>query len=70
MNNYRVSIIIPIFNKIKYIDECLTSVVNQTYRNLDIILIDDGSYDGSEDICDDYSKIDNRITVIHKKIVV
>lgn len=65
--NSLVSIVIPIFNKKKYLVECLSSVINQTYSNLDIILVDDGSYDGSENICDEYSKKDKRIKVIHKQ---
>ena len=62
-----ISIIIPVYNVKDYIDECLNSVINQTYKNLEIILIDDGSTDGSGNICDDYEKRDNRIRVIHKE---
>lgn len=67
MNNEFISIIIPIYNVEKYLCECLDSVINQTYKNLEIILVDDGSYDGSAQICDEYSKKDNRIKVIHKE---
>ncbi len=61
-----VSIIIPVYNVEKYLSECIDSVINQTYNNLEIILIDDGSTDSSGNICDKYSIIDNRINVIHK----
>lgn len=61
-----VSVIIPVYNTEKYIDECLTSVVNQTYKNLQIILIDDGSTDSSAHLCDTWGKKDCRISVIHK----
>ena len=63
----KVSVIIPIYNIQKYIDRCILSVINQTYSNIEIILVNDGSIDNSGKICDNYSKIDNRITVIHKK---
>lgn len=60
-----VSVIIPVYNVEKYLSECLTSIINQTYRNLEIILVDDGSTDGSGDICDKYAQNDSRIKVIH-----
>ena len=62
-----VSIVIPVYNVEKYIRECLDSVINQTYKNLQIILVDDGSTDNSSKICDEYAEKDNRITVIHQK---
>lgn len=62
----KVGIIIPVYNVEKYIEECLQSLINQTYTNLEIILIDDGSTDKSGQICDYYKKQDNRIKVIHK----
>ena len=65
--NCLISVIIPVYNVSKYLVECLDSVINQTYKNLEIILIDDGSTDGSGEICDKYAKIDNRIIVIHQK---
>lgn len=62
-----ISVIVPIFNSEKYIEECIESIINQTYKNLEIILVDDGSTDGSPQICDDFAKKEDRIKVIHKK---
>ena len=62
-----ISVVVPIYNVEKYLEEALNSIVNQTYKNLQIILIDDGSTDQSGVICDKYAKRDNRITVIHQK---
>jgi glycosyltransferase involved in cell wall biosynthesis len=64
--NPLISIIVPVYNVEKYLSKCLDSIVNQTYKNLEIILIDDGSTDNSGDICDEYANKDNRIKVIHK----
>ena len=63
----KVSIIIPIYNSEEYLKRCIDSVINQTYKNLEIILIDDGSTDLSGKMCDTYSNNDSRIKVIHKK---
>lgn len=63
----KVSIIIPVYNMQTYLQECLDSVVNQTYNNIEIICVDDGSSDGSLSILEDYEKKDNRIVVIHKE---
>ncbi len=65
--NPLISVIIPVFNVEKYICKCLDSVLSQTYTNLEIILIDDGSTDNSGKICDEYAKKDDRIKVIHKQ---
>lgn len=62
-----VSIVIPVYNVSQYLAPCVKSVLNQTYTNLEIILVDDGSTDGSEKICDEQKKRDGRIVVIHKK---
>lgn len=62
-----ISIIVPIYNAEKYLDKCLSSIVNQTYKNIEIICIDDGSTDNSLKICKKYSEQDERIKVIHKK---
>lgn len=64
-NNILVSVIIPVYNIEKYLKRCVDSVINQTYKNLEIILIDDGSTDNSGTICDDLALNDNRIIVIH-----
>lgn len=61
-----ISIIVPVYNVENYLRKCLDSIVNQTYKNLEIILIDDGSDDNSDKICDEYATKDNRIVVIHK----
>lgn len=66
-NEELISIIIPIFNMSKYLEKCIDSVINQTYKNLEIILIDDGSTDNSGEICDRYLQKDNRIKVVHQK---
>ena len=65
--NPKVSIIIPIYNTEKYLPKCLDSVLNQTYHNLEIILVDDGSSDNSGKIADESTKKDKRITVLHQK---
>lgn len=61
-----ISVVIPVYNVEKYLDRCLDSVVNQTYKNLEILLIDDGSTDKSSKICDNWAIKDKRIKVIHK----
>lgn len=65
--NPLISIIVPVYKVEKYINRCIDSIINQTYKNLEIILVDDGSPDSCGKICDEYAKIDNRIKVIHKK---
>lgn len=62
----KFSVVIPIYNVEKYLNRCLDSVINQTYKNLEIILIDDGSNDSSPNICEYYKEKDDRIKVIHK----
>ena len=62
-----ISVIVPIYNVEKYLDNCVKSIVNQTYKNLEIILVDDGSPDNCPAICDNWAKIDSRINVIHQK---
>lgn len=62
-----VSVVVPIYNVEKYLDECILSIVNQTYKNLEIILVDDGSPDNCPKMCDDWAKKDSRIKVVHKE---
>ena len=62
-----VSVIVPIYNVEKYLNRCVDSILVQTYKNLEIILVDDGSTDNSGEICDEYSSKYNNITVIHKE---
>lgn len=66
-NESIVSIIVPIYNTEKYLKKCIDSIRNQTYSKIEIILIDDGSTDGSGKICDDYARIDSRINAVHIK---
>ena len=63
----KVSIIIPVYNVEKYLPRCMESVMNQTYENIEVILVDDGAKDNSGKLCDDYGKSDSRIKVIHKE---
>lgn len=63
----KISIIVPVYNVEKYIAKCIESLINQTYKNIEILLIDDGSQDASGLICDNYALNDNRIYVYHKK---
>ena len=63
-----VSIVVPVYNAKDYLEACLDSVINQSYKNLEIILIDDGSSDSSSDILDSYASVDERIKVIHNTI--
>lgn len=62
-----ISIVIPVYNVEKYLNNCVYSVCNQTYQNLEIILVDDGSTDKSGEMCDAFAKTDERIKVVHKK---
>lgn len=63
----KVTVVIPVYNVEKYLGKCVESILSQTYRDLEIILIDDGSPDSSGVICDNYAKRDSRIQVIHKQ---
>ncbi len=63
----KIGVVIPIYNTDKYLKECIESVINQTYKNIEIALVDDGSTDSSGKICDKYAKQDNRIKVIHQE---
>ena len=67
MNKPLISVIIPVYKVEEYLDECVQSVLNQTYRNLEVILVDDGSPDRCPQMCDEYAKADNRVKVVHKQ---
>ncbi|GHV53563.1 hypothetical protein FACS1894216_11790 [Synergistales bacterium] len=66
MGNSLVSIVVPIYNTQEYLNRCVDSLLNQTYENIEVLLVDDGSTDGSEKICDEYVVSDKRAKVIHK----
>lgn len=63
----KVSIVVPIYNVEKYLEQCVDSIINQTLKDIEIILVDDGSPDNCPQICNDYAKKDSRIKVVHKK---
>ena len=65
-----ISIIIPMYNASKYIERCLESIIKQTYKTLEIIVVDDGSTDNSTDIIEEFLKVDKRIKIIQRKILV
>ena len=66
MTGELISVIVPVYNVAPYLDRCIKSIVDQTYKNLEVILVDDGSTDASGDVCDSWAKRDSRIRVIHK----
>src|SRR5690606_38330405 len=63
----KVSIVVPVYNAAAYLETCITSISKQTYKNIEVILVNDGSTDKSGEICDQYAKIDPRITAIHQQ---
>lgn len=67
MHNPKISVIVPVYNTEPYLCRCLDSIVNQTYKELEIILVDDGSSDKCGTICDEYAAKDNRVIVIHQE---
>lgn len=67
MHTSKISVIVPIYKVEMYLNKCINSIVNQTYKNLEIILVDDGSPDTCPQICDDWAKKDDRIKVLHTK---
>ena len=67
MSNHLISVIVPVYNVEPYLRQCLDSIVNQTYPNIEILIVDDGSPDHCGEICDEYAKKDSRIIVIHQE---
>lgn len=63
----KLSVIVPVYNTVQYLQQCIESIIRQTYKDIEIILVDDGSTDGSEEICDQYAESYNNIKVIHQK---
>ena len=63
----KISVIVPVYKAEKFLSNCIKSILNQTYHDLEVILVDDGSPDSSGQICEEYAKKDNRIKVIHQK---
>ena len=63
----KISVIVPVYNVEQYLERCVDSIINQTYKNLEIILVNDGSTDNSGQLCDELAKKDDRIRVVHKK---
>ena len=64
--NPLISVVVPVYNGERYLRECIDSILNQTFTDLELILLDDGSSDNSGKICDDYALKDKRVRVIHK----
>ena len=67
MDSILISVIVPVYNVEKYLNQCVDSILNQTYKNFELILVDDGSPDNCPAICDEYAKLDARVKVIHKE---
>ena len=66
-DKFLISVIVPVYNIQNYLERCVKSIMNQTYQNLEILLVDDGSTDGSGEICERLAKEDERIRVFHKE---
>ena len=64
--NSLVSVIVPIYNVEKYLERCISSILEQSYNNIEVILVDDGSNDGCPTICDEFKRKDARVKVVHK----
>ena len=68
MKANKISVIVPVFNVENYLEKCVKSIIEQTYKNLEVILVDDGSTDKSGFLCDELKKQDYRIKVIHRQM--
>lgn len=66
MNNPKICVVVPVYKVEKYLRECVDSILNQTFTEFQVILVDDGSPDACGAICDDYAEKDNRVRVLHK----
>ena len=66
-NQHKVSVIVPVYNTVKYLKQCVNSLIEQTYHNLEILLIDDGSTDDSGALCDWFANKYSQIQVLHKE---
>ena len=66
MKKLKISVVVPVFNSEKYLEKCIDSMINQTYKNIEIILINDGSSDKSEEICNSYLKTYKNIKLINQ----
>ena len=64
----KISIIVPVYNTESFLSKCIDSILNQQFKDFEIILVNDGSLDNSGKICDEYAEIDNRVRVLHIKI--
>ena len=67
MKHFKISIIVPVYNLEKYLKRCVDSLISQKFENLEILLIDDGSTDQSGSICEEYTRKDTRVRVVHKE---
>ena len=63
----KISVIVPVYNVENYLTRCVDSILSQTYKNIEILLIDDGSTDASGDICNEYCREDSRVSVVHQR---
>lgn len=67
METELISVIVPVYNVERYLRRCVDSILHQTYRNLEVLLVDDGSTDASGAICDEYAAQEERVTAVHQK---
>ena len=64
----RISVVVPVYNVEQYLEKCVNSIINQTYKNLEIILVDDGATDKSGKLCDELAKLDNKIMELREQL--